>query len=238
MGGCQRRVLRGPAWCLGRRAVGGADVSGGRFRRGGGEWETYVHGLFGTARRGGAGSDSGERLLEMCAGRRLGVSDAFFRRRDSHAYAWYKWGDRGVRSRIGCIMARGREVGNVVDAGVVPSESVGAGRGMVVATVRGEARGGGMGRTFRRRSVDVGKLVGPGVDRRCREEVSCRLARLSSKLNSAEEEWMDFEDIIRRTAERVVGRGSLEGDRKGPRCGGTGRQDGLRGGESDYSRGG
>ena len=58
-----------------------------------------------------------------------------------------------------------------------------------------------------RKKANVQKTVGrrretcvTGVDRMCREEVACRLARLPNKLNSAEEQWMDFEDIIRGTA--------------------------------------
>ena len=45
----------------------------------------------------------------------------------------------------------------------------------------------------------------PDVNKKYQEEVSYKLAQLPNKLNSVEKEWLDFKDIIQRTAEKMVG---------------------------------
>ena len=44
----------------------------------------------------------------------------------------------------------------------------------------------------------------PDINRKYQEEISCKLAQLPNKLNSAEKEWMDFKVIIQGTAEKLV----------------------------------
>ena len=43
------------------------------------------------------------------------------------------------------------------------------------------------------------------INRKYQEEISYKLAQLPNKLNSAEKEWMNFNDIIQGTAENMVG---------------------------------
>ena len=153
----------------------------------------------------GTTNDNGERLLEICASHHLGISNTFFQHQDSHAYTWYKWGDQRIRSQIDYIITRRKEIRNIMDTRVIPSENVSTDHRMVVATIRKETRRSRIGRTFQRRSVNVKKLMKPDINRQYQEEVSYKLAQLPNKLNYAEKEWIDFKEIIQRTAEKMVG---------------------------------
>ena len=162
----------------------------------------------------GTRNDNGERLLEICASHNLGTSNTFFQHQDSHAYTWYKWGDQRIRSQIDYIITRRKEMRNIMDTRVIPSENVSTDHRMVVATIRKETRRNRMGRTFQRRSVNVKKLMKPDINRKYQEEISYKLALLPNKLNSAEKEWIDFKDIIQGTAEKMVGQKKCGGQQK------------------------
>ena len=83
-----------------------------------------------------------------------------------------------------------------MDTRVIPSENVNTDHRMVVATIRKETRRSRIGRTFQIRSVNVKKLMKPDINREYQEEISYKLALLPNKLNSAQKEWIDFNDII------------------------------------------
>ena len=104
-------------------------------------------------------NDNGERLLEICASHHLGIPNTFFQHQDSHAYTWYKWGDQIIRSQIDYIVTRKKEIRNIMDTEVIPSENVSTDHRMVVATIRKETRRHIIGRTFQRRSVNAKKLL-------------------------------------------------------------------------------
>ena len=101
-----------------------------------------------------------------------------------------------------------------MDTRVIPSENVSTDHRMVVATIRKETRRNRIGRTFQRRSVNIKKLVKPDINRKYQEEISCKLAQLHNKLNSAEKEWMDFKVIIQGTEEKMVGQKKYGGQQK------------------------
>ncbi len=86
----------------------------------------------------GTRNDNGERLLEIWASHHLGISNTFFQHQDSHAYTWYKWGDQRIRSQIDYIITRRKEIRNIIDTRVIPSENVSTDHRMVVATIRKE----------------------------------------------------------------------------------------------------
>ena len=119
----------------------------------------------------GSRNDNGERLLEICGSHHLGISNTFFQHQDSHAYTWYKWGDQIIRSQIDYIITRRKEIRNIMDTRVIPSD-----HRMVVATIRKETRRNRIGRTFQRRSVNVKKLMKPDINRKYQEEISYKLA--------------------------------------------------------------
>ena len=120
-------------------------------------------------------------------------------------YKWYKWGYQTVRSQIDYIITRRKEMRNIMDTRVIPSENVSTDRRMVVATIRKETRRNRIGSTFQRRPVNIKTLMKPDINRKYQEEISYKLAQLPNKLNSAEKEWIDFKDIIEGTAENMVG---------------------------------
>ena len=66
------------------------------------------------------------------------------------------------------------------------------------------------------------------INRKYQEEISYKLAQLPNKLNSAEEEWIDFKDIIQGTAEKMVGQKKSGGQQKKATAWWTRRQDKLR----------
>ena len=73
----------------------------------------------------GTWNDNGERLLEIYyASHHLGISNTFFQHQDSHAYIWYNWGDRRIRSHIDYIITRRKEIRNIMDTTVMPPENV------------------------------------------------------------------------------------------------------------------
>ncbi len=109
-----------------------------------------------------------------------------------------------IRSQIDYIITRRKEIRNIMDTGVIPSENVSTDHRMVVATIRKETRRSRIGRTFQRRSVNVKKLMKPDINGQYQEEVSYKLAKLPNKLNYAEKEWIDIKDIIQGTADKVV----------------------------------
>ena len=86
----------------------------------------------------GTRNDNGDRLLEICASHHLGISNTFFQHQDSHAYTWYKWGDQIIRSQIDYIITRRKEIWNILDTRVIPSENMSTDHRMVVATIRKE----------------------------------------------------------------------------------------------------
>ena len=153
-------------------------------------------------------------FLEICASHHLGISNTFFQHQDSHAYTWYKWGDQIIRSQIDFIITRRKEIRNIMDTRVIPSENVSTDHKMVVATIRKETRRNRIGRMFQRRSVNIKKLMKPDINRKYQEEISYKLAQLPNKLNSAEKEWIDFKDIIQGTAETMVGQKKPGGQQK------------------------
>ena len=170
----------------------------------------------------GTRNDNGERLLEICASHHLGISNTFFQ--DSHAYTWYKLGDQRIRSQFEYIITRRKEIRNIMDTRVIPSENVSTDHRMIVATIGKETRRNRIGRTFQRRSVNVKKLMKPDINRKYQEEICYKLAQLPNKLNSAEKEWIDFKEQQKRWWDKS----SLEGSRKRPQHGGTRRQDKLQ----------
>ena len=132
----------------------------------------------------------------MCKSPPIGISNTFFQHQDSHAYTWYKWRDQRIRSQIDYIITRRKEIRNIMDTRVIPSENVSTDHRMGVATIRRETRRNRIGRTFQRRSVNIKKLMKADINRTYLEEISYKLAQLPNKLNSAEKKWMDFKDII------------------------------------------
>ena len=88
----------------------------------------------------GTRNDNGEILLEICACHHLGISNTIFQHQYSHVYTWYKWGDQTVRSQIDYIITRRKEISNIMDTRVIPSENVSTDHRMVVATIRKETR--------------------------------------------------------------------------------------------------
>ena len=83
-----------------------------------------------------------------------------------------------------------------MDTRVIPSENMNTDHIMFVATIRKETRRNRIGRTFQRRSVNVKKLMKPDINRKYQEEISYKLAQLPNKLNSAENEWIDYTSRI------------------------------------------
>ena len=65
-----------------------------------------------------------------------------------------------------------------------------------------------------RQSVNIKKLIEPYINRKHQEEISYKLAQLPNKLNSAEKEWIDCNDIIQGTAEKMVGQKKSGGQPK------------------------
>ena len=123
---------------------------------------------------------NGERLLEICASHHLGISNTFFQHKNSHAYTWYKWGDKTVRSQVDYIITRRKEIRNIMDTRVILSENVSTDHRMVVATIRKENRRNRIGSTFQRRSVNIKKLTKPDINRKYQEEISYQLAQQTS----------------------------------------------------------
>ncbi len=129
----------------------------------------------------GTMNDNGEILLEIYGSRHLGISNIFFQHQDSHADTWYKWGDKIIRSQIHYIITRRKEIWNIIDTRVIPSENVSTDHGMVVAIIRKETRRNRIGRTFQRRSFNVKKLMQPDINRKYQEEISYKLAQLPNQ---------------------------------------------------------
>ena len=92
------------------------------------------------------------------------MSNTFFQHQDTHAYTWYNWGDQIIRSHIDYIITRKKEMRNIVDTRVIPSQNVSTDHRMVEATIRKEIRRDRTGRAFQRRSVNFKKLMGPHIN--------------------------------------------------------------------------